>query len=152
MKRNILLLATILLVACPLFFTNCSNDPKMDAVPPSFKEVVINPKSAHAGESVTATLKIQSMGKSWYKLNCAWTLINYATDPVYSFKGEGYSLEMKEPTFNIAIPDDAPAGKYTLRINKLTVEASSLFPSGSLYGSPSIENGSATLTVQEAEE
>ena len=64
-----LLWATLLIVVAPLFFTNCSNDPEMDAVPPVFKEVVINPTSVQAGKSVNATLKIQSMGKSCIKSN-----------------------------------------------------------------------------------
>ena len=149
MKRNILFLATFLMLACPLFFTNCSNDPEMDAVPPVFKEVVINPTSVQAGKSVNATLKIQSMGKSWYKVKYVWTLINYATDPVYTLKGEGSSLEMKEPTFTIPIPSEAPTGRYTLRINQITVEAASLFANGSPFGASTIESNSVNLTVTE---
>lgn len=149
MKRNMLLWATLLIVVAPLFFTNCSNDPEMDAVPPVFKEVVINPTSVQAGKSVNATLKIQSMGKSWYKVKYVWTLINYATDPVYTLKGEGSSLDMKEPTFTIPIPSEAPTGRYTLRINQITVEASTLFANGALYGASTIESNSVNLTVTE---
>ena len=128
-----LLWATFLIVVSPLLFTNCSNDPEMDAVPPVFKEVVINPTTVQAGKSVNATLKIQSMGKSWYKVKYSWMLANYATDPVYSIKGEGSSLEMKEPTFTIPIPSEAPTGRYTLRITQITVEASTLFGNGSPF-------------------
>ncbi|MCR5043879.1 MAG: hypothetical protein K6A93_07095 [Bacteroidaceae bacterium] len=149
MKRNMLLWATFLIVVSPLLFTNCSNDPEMDAVPPVFKEVVINPTTVQAGKSVNATLKIQSMGKSWYKVKYSWMLANYATDPVYSIKGEGSSLEMKEPTFTIPIPSEAPTGRYTLRITQITVEASTLFGNGSPFGASSIESNSANLTVTE---
>ncbi len=126
-----LLWATLLIVVAPLFFTNCSNDPEMDAVPPVFKEVVINPTSVQAGKSVNATLKIQSMGKS------------------YTIKGEGSSLDMKEPTFTIPIPSEAPTGRYTLRINQITVEASTLFANGSPFGASTIESNSVNLTVTE---
>lgn len=156
MKRNILFLATLMMlafimIACPLFFTNCSNDPEMDAQPPSFTEVVVTPSTPKAGEKFNVTLKIKSMGKSWYKLNYNWTLTNNRVTPIYSIKGGGYTLEMKEPTFDIAIPDTAKAGPYTLKITKLEAEASSLYPDGSLRKSVVIENSSVTLNVQEAE-
>jgi len=153
MKRNIILFATLLLVACPLLlFTNCSNDPTMDAVAPTFEKVVLSSNSANAGESVTATITIKSMGKSWYRLRYTWTLTNYAQDPVYTIKGEGYSLDMKEPTFTISVPDDAPAGTYTFKITNLKVEAKSLFPDGSIQRGATLENNSTSFTVVEAEQ
>lgn len=152
MKRNIFLFATLLLVACSLIFTSCNDDPDMDAVPPSFSEVIVSPTSVPAGGSATATLKIKSMGNKWYKLKCTWTLMQHASEDPYIAKGESsYTRKMKEPNFTIAVPDEAPAGTYTLRINKLTVEAASLFANGSLYGSSSIENNSATMAITEAE-
>lgn len=151
MKRNIILFATLLMVACPLLFTNCSNDPVMDAVAPTFEKVVLSSNSVNAGESVTATITIKSMGKSWYRFRCDWTLTNYAVDPVYSIKGEVYSRDMKEPSFSIEIPDDAPAGMYTLRITNQRVEAQSLFPNGTLKSATILEDNSATLTVNAEE-
>lgn len=152
MKRNIILFATLMMVAFPLLFTNCSNDPVMDAVAPTFEKVILGSNSTTAGESVNGKITIKSMGKSWYKLRYTWTLTNYATDPVYTIKGEGYSLEMKEPSFTIEVPKDAPAGSYMFRVTSLTVEASSLFPDGSIQRGATLENNSATLTVNAAEE
>ena len=149
MKRNILLLATFLMVACPLFFSNCSNDPEMDAVPQSFKEVVINPSKPNMGDTVTVTLKFLSQGKSWYKIEYKWTLSRYQQEAKYNVKGEGSSLEMKEPTFTFVVPDTA--GMYTVRVNPGTVQASSLFANGSPFGSASLENNSVTFTVKAAE-
>ena len=152
MKRNIILFATLLMVAFPLLFTNCSNDPVMDAVAPAFEKVVLSSNSVNAGETITATITIKSMGKSWYNFQCDWTLINYAQDPVYTFKGEGKSIDMKEPSFSIEIPDDAPAGTHTLRITNPRVEAMSLFPDGTLKRAAILEDNSTTLTVNAAEE
>lgn len=149
MKRNILLWATFLMITCPLFFTNCSNDPDMDAVPPSFKEVVVSPNSIYPGESVTATVKFLSKGKSWYKIKYSWTLIY---DKDYSIKGDSFSLDMKEPSFPVVVPDKAKAGTYTLRVTNMEVEAKSLFPNSSPFTSASIENNSVTFTVKEKEE
>lgn len=151
MKRNIILFATLMMVAFPLLFTNCSNDPVMDAVAPTFEKVVLSSNSVNAGESVTATITIKSMGKSWYNFHCDWTLTNYAQDPAYSIKGEGNSRDMKEPSFSINIPDDAPAGMYTLRITNQRVEAQSLFPDGTLKRAAILEDNSATMTITEAE-
>ena len=136
MKRNILLLATFLMVACPLFFSNCSNDPEMDAIPPSFKEVVINPSKPNMGDTVTVTLKFLSQGKSWYKIEYKWTLSRYQQEAKYNVKGEGSSLEMKEPTFTFVVPDTA--GMYTLTRQ-------------TPFGSASLENNSVTFTVKAAE-
>lgn len=152
MKRNIFLFATLLLVACSLIFTSCSNDPTMDAIAPTFEKVVLSSNSANAGESVTATITIKSMGKSWYNFHCDWTLTNYAVEPVYSIKGEGKSRDMKEPSFSIEIPDDAPAGMYTLIITNQRVEAMSLFPDGTLKRAAILEDNRATLTVNAEQE
>jgi hypothetical protein len=149
MKRNILLLATILMVACPMFFSNCSNDPVMDAVPPSFKEVALSPSKPQMGDTVTATIKFLSQGKSWYKIAYKWTLSRYGQESQYYIKGEQSSLEMVEPTFTFVVPDTA--GMYTLRVNLGTVQAASLFPNGSPNGSASLENNSVTFTVNAAE-
>lgn len=149
MKRNIFVWVTFIMVACPLFFTNCSNDPETDAVPPEFKEVVVSPNSVYPGESVNATIKFLSQGKSWYKIKYSWTLINYEHD--YSIKGDGFSLDMKEPTFPIVVPDTAKAGKYTLIVNLGTVQAQSLFANGSPNGVARLENKSVTFTVKAAE-
>ena len=149
MERNILLLATFMIVACPLLLTNCSNDPEMDAVPPSFKEVVINPGKPSMGDTVTATIKFMSAGKSWYKMEYKWTLSRYGQEPQYNVKGGASSLEIKEPTFTFVVPDTA--GMYTLRVNVGTIQASSLFPNGSPFGSASIENNSVTFTVKATE-
>ncbi len=152
MKRNILLWALPLLMASPiLFFTNCSNDPTMDAVPPSFKEVVISPKTVHAGDPITATIKATSMGKSWYKIKYSWTLANYDLDPIYSVKGDTSSVGMKEPQLTIDVPKTAPAGRYYLTISSLIVEASSLFQNGSPFGSATLENNRVSFTVAEEE-
>jgi hypothetical protein len=56
---------------------------------------------------------------------------------------------MKEPTFTIPIPSEAPTGRYTLRINQITVEAASLFANGSPFGASTIESNSVNLTVTE---
>ena len=144
MKRNILLLATFLMLACPLFFTNCSNDPEMDAVPPSFKEVVIDPAKPNMGDTVTVTLKFMSKGKNWYKIAYKWTLSRYQQEAQYNVKGEGSSLNMVEPTFTFVVPDTA--GMYTLRVNPGNVQASSLFPNGSPFGSASFENNNSSVT------
>lgn len=150
MKRNILLLATFLMLACPLFFTNCSNDPEMDAVPPSFKEVVIDPAKPNMGDTVTVTLKFMSKGKNWYKIAYKWTLSRYQQEAQYNVKGEGNSLEMVEPMFTFVVPDTA--GMYTLRVNPGNVQATSLFANGSPFGSASIENNSVTFTVKAKEQ
>ena len=65
MKRNLLAVAAMALMACPLFM-NCSNDPDTDSVPPSFKEVVIEPATPSMGDTVTATVKFLNEGKKWY--------------------------------------------------------------------------------------
>ena len=123
--------------------------PSIDAVPPSFKEVVISPAKPNIGDTVTATLKFISAGKNWYKMEYKWTLSRYQQEAKYNVKGEGSSLEMKEPTFTFVVPDTA--GMYTLRVNAGAVSASSLFSNGSPFGSASIENNSVTFTVRAKE-
>ena len=150
MKSNMLLWALFLLMASPLFFTNCSNDPTMDAVPPSFKEVVISPAKPHMGDTVTATVKFMSKGKNWYKMEYKWTLSRYQQEPQYNVKGQGTTIDITEPTFTFVVPDTL--GMYTLRVNPGTVSASSLFGNGSPFGSASIENNSVTFTVRAEEE
>lgn len=153
MKRNILLWALFLLLASPiLFFTNCSDDPTMDAVPPSFQEVVVSPKTVHAGDPITFTIKSSSIGKSWYKVRFSWTLANYDLDPIYSVKGDTFSLGMKDPEIKIKVPKAAPAGHYYLTISSMIVDASSLFQNGSPFGSATLDNNRTTFTVVEEEE
>ena len=150
MKRNLLLWALFLLMASPvLFFTNCSNDPVMDSVPPSFQEVVISPAKPNMGDTLTATIKYMSAGKNWYRLNYKWTLSRYGQEAQYNVKGEGSQVEMREPTFQFVVPDTA--GMYTLRVNMGNVQATTLFPSGALYGSATLENNSVTFTVKAKE-
>lgn len=123
--------------------------PSIDAVPPSFKEVVISPARPNIGDTVTATLKFISAGKNWYKMEYTWTLSRYAQEPKYYVKGQETSIDIKEPTFTFVVPDTM--GMYTLRVNPGTVSASSLFSNGSPFGNASIENTSVTFTVRAEE-
>ena len=123
--------------------------PSIEAVPPSFKEVVISPAKPNIGDTVTATLKFISAGKNWYKMEYKWTLSRYAQEPKYYVKGQEISIDIKEPTFTFVVPDTM--GMYTLRVNTGAVIASSLFSNGSPYGSTSIENNSVTFTVRAKE-
>lgn len=146
MKRNILALAAMALITCP-FFMSCSNDPEVDSVPPSFKEVVINPTHPAKGDTVKATIKFLSEGKKWYKVAYSWTLVRSGQKNDYFISKSESSVGQTEPTFTFVVPDTL--GMYTLQVHMGSAQASTLFPGNSLYASTSIQNGSIRFEVTE---
>lgn len=144
MKRNIFALAAMALIASPLFMS-CSNDPEMDSVPPSFKEVVIDPSSPAMGDTVTATVKFLSQGKKWYKLTYNWILSRSGQDSQYFVTNEETLIGEKEPSFQFVVPDTL--GSYTLTVHMGIVQASSLFPGGTLSATTTIKDGTTSFNV-----
>ena len=144
MKRNMLALAAMTLIACP-FFMSCSNDPEMSAVPPTFKEVVISPANPSMGDTVTATIKFLSSGKEWYKVTYDWMLSRSGQHSDYWVRKAEASVGHEEPTFQFVVPDTL--GTYTLTVHMGTVQASSLFPGGTLSTTTSIDNSTTRFDV-----
>ena len=144
MKRNIFALAAMALIASPLFMS-CSNDPEMDSVPPSFKEVVIDPSSPAMGDTVTATVKFLSQGKKWYKLTYNWILSRSGQDSQYFVTNEETLIGEKEPSFQFVVPDTL--GSYTLTVHMGIVQASSLFPGGTRSATTTIKDGTTSFNV-----
>lgn len=128
-----------------MFFTACDDDPKMDAVAPQFKEIILSDQAPQMGQENTATIKFSSPGKSWYKLKYRWTLQRSGQEPEYYITETDSVNGIKEPTFTFVVPDTV--GQYTLSVVFGTVTAASLFPNGSPYGSAFIENNQVRFNV-----
>lgn len=146
MKRNMLALAAMALIACP-FFMSCSNDPEMDSAPPTFKEVVIEPTHPAKGDTVKATIKFLTEGKKWYKVSYSWILGRSGQKNDYYLTKSEESVGQKEPSFTFVVPDTL--GNYTLQVRMGTVQASTLFQGGALSSSTSIQNGAIRFEVTE---
>ncbi len=146
MKSNILALAAMALVACPVFMS-CSDDPERDAIAPTFKEVVIEPSNPSMGDTVTATIKFLSEGHHWYEMKYNWILSRSGQESQYFITNSEKSVGQKEPTFQFVVPDTV--GNYTLTVRTGIVQASSLFANGALAASATIQNGAVHFNVAE---
>ena len=126
MKSNILALAAMALVACPVFMS-CSDDPERDAIAPTFKFL---PEGHH-----------------WYEMKYNWILSRSGQESQYFITSSEKSVGQKEPAFQFVVPDTV--GNYTLTVRTGIVQASSLFANGALAASATIQNGAVHFNVAE---
>ena len=144
MKKKTFVMATTTIILF-LFFVSCSNDPTTDAVPPVFEKIVLDPTKPEKGDTVTATIKFLSSGSKWYQVDYNWVLSRSGQESQYFITKSERQIGLQEPKFQFIVPDTL--GYYTMTVRMGIVQASSLFPGGTISASSTIQNGSVSFEV-----
>lgn len=114
MKKNLLAMWSLVL-GIAVSLTGCSDDEEYESKLPVFDRVELQTTQAAPGDVVSATIHFKETG-SYIKGTYTWTLGNVTS-------GEVEASSNQEKTFAIAIPDEAPAGTYTLTVKPRTMAA-----------------------------